>query len=398
MQAASPLPLLNQSAEASAMKRLLIHFALFIVLSGVGGLLFAWSGIYNVGATNGHWKITNWFLHFGLRNSVETHAMFIKAPPLDEPAMVRLGLAHYQGGCAPCHGAPGYAGSPVPDHILPSPPWMPEAADHWTDEHLFWIVRHGLKYAGMPGWPADGRDDEVWSVVAALRQLPHLSAPEYRRLALGESEDPIGITDETARAIVMSGPAGEGLAACARCHGMNGAADGLIPRLAGQKREYLEETLHAYARGTRASGFMRPVAAELNDEEIAELAAYYAARTDIPYESLPATPDPQVVDRGRTLATNGDLQSNVPACAACHGASGLAETNHPIYPILAGQEPAYLERQLRLWRDGARGGGLAAHIMTKAAEGLTDDQITALALYYASLRPGSPRTMVGENP
>jgi cytochrome c553 len=380
------------------MKRLLIHFALFIVLAGVGGLLFAWSGIYNVAASKPHLAITEWFLHFGLRNSVETHSMGIKAPPLDDPAMIRLGLAYYQGGCAPCHGAPSYAGSPVTDQMLPPPPWMPEAADKWTDEHLFWIVVHGLKYAGMPAWAAEHREDEVWSVVAAIRQLPHLPVEEYRRLALGDAVGSPDITDETAHMILMTGPAGEGLTACARCHGLDGAADGRIPRLAGQKREYLAETLRAYARGTRPSGFMRPVAAELNDEEITELADYYSSREDVPYPPQPEPTDLLALQKGATLAAIGDLTNNVPACTGCHAASGRAEDKAPTYPAIAGQPRIYLEQQLRLWRDGVRGGGLAAPLMTKVAEGLTDEQIAAVALYFSMLRPEVPRTMVGENP
>ena len=70
--------------------------------------------------------------------------------------------------------------------------------------------------------------------------------------------------------------AGEGLTVCARCHGDDGAANGHVPRLAGQKREYLEHALRSYATAERSSGIMEPVAAELSEREIADLAAFYA--------------------------------------------------------------------------------------------------------------------------
>ena len=89
----------------------------------VGAFLFAWSGLYNVAATRGHWAVTDWFLHFAMRNSVKTQSMSVgEPPPLDDMAMIRLGLGHYQGGCAPCHGAPGYGGSPVTEGMLPVSP------------------------------------------------------------------------------------------------------------------------------------------------------------------------------------------------------------------------------------------------------------------------------------
>ena len=166
-----------------------IYTALALVAAGgIGALLFAWSGLYNVAASREHLAITNWFLHFTLRNSVETHAMPITAPPLDDEAMVFRGLGHYEGGCKPCHGAPGDAGNPIVQQILPHPPNLVESVKDWSDAELFWIVKNGLKYAGMPAWVAPDRDDEVWSVIAFLRRMSDMPADEYRRLARNEGE------------------------------------------------------------------------------------------------------------------------------------------------------------------------------------------------------------------
>ena len=55
--------------------------------------------------------------------------------------------------------------------MLPPPPELSKAAKEWKDEELFWIVKHGIKYTGMPSWVAAERDDEVWSVVAFLKRL-----------------------------------------------------------------------------------------------------------------------------------------------------------------------------------------------------------------------------------
>src|SRR5690606_35032220 len=140
-----------------------------------GGLLVAWSGVYNIAASKGHWAITRAFLSFGMRNSIEFHAAATKAPALDHIALVQRGAGHYQGGCAPCHGAPGEPPSPITRDMLPEPPVLAGVVPQWKPRELFWIVKHGLKYTGMPAWPAPKRDDEVWAVVAFLNRLPDLS-------------------------------------------------------------------------------------------------------------------------------------------------------------------------------------------------------------------------------
>jgi cytochrome c553 len=367
------------------LKKLGIFLGGLAVMGAVGAFLFAWSGLYNVAATKGHWAVTNWFLHFAMRNSVKTQSMAVgKPPPLDDMAMVRLGLGHYQGGCAPCHGAPGYDGSPITGKMLPPPPWLPEAIPAWTDEQLFWIVKHGIKYAGMPGWAAQSRDDEVWTVVAALRSLPDMTRKEYRRLAMGDGGGVSG-----------RGSAGEGLTVCARCHGDDGAANGRVPRLAGQKREYLEHALRSYATGERSSGIMEPVASELSEREIADLAAFFAQKRDVPFPDEPVSEsDPEPLALGEQIAMRGVPDGDVPACAGCHGVNGLAEDKDPRFPAIAGQSRHYLEQQLHLWRDGAHEPGAIGQLMASASKKLTDEQIKALALYYSA--PPLPQPAAAE--
>ena len=143
--------------------------------------LLAWSGMYNVAASRGHWAFVEWFLAFGMRNSVELRAMAIRAPALDDPNLIKLGAAHFHGGCAFCHGAPGIPVSPIARQMLPSPPDLATSMRPWTDEELFWIVQHGIKYTGMPGWVALERADEIWAVVAFLKRMPLLNASSYAR-------------------------------------------------------------------------------------------------------------------------------------------------------------------------------------------------------------------------
>jgi cytochrome c553 len=369
-------------------RKIVIAVGSVLAIQAVGAFLFAWSGLYSVAASDRHWPITYWFLVFGLRNSIETHSIGIEVPPLDDMSLVYRGIGHYRGGCEPCHGAPGSSPNPITQQMLPEPPYMPDVVHDWEPQHLFWIVRNGLKYSGMPGWVPPERADEVWAVVAALLRLPEMSPEEYQKLSGGEVASRSDIVGETAELIGIAGPVGNDLLACGRCHGLKGTGGGAggFPRLAGQKQDYLYETMKSYAIGNRPSGMMQPVAVELTDEQLRQLASYYAGIT----AALPPPdngPDSaELVKQGRTIVEHGIPGQNVPACATCHGVDGMASDKPGHYPRLAGQYAGYLQQQLTLWNEGRRGDSPHARIMSAAARGLNADQIRAVAHYYASLR------------
>ena len=130
-------------------------------------------------AGTGPWSIGFWPSACAIRWSCARWRS--RAPALDNPDLVRLGAAHFHGGCAFCHGAPGIPVSPIARHMLPSPPDLATSMRPWKDEELFWIVQHGIKYTGMPGWVALERADEIWAVVAFLKRMPTLDCRELQR-------------------------------------------------------------------------------------------------------------------------------------------------------------------------------------------------------------------------
>lgn len=176
-----------------------------------------------------------------------------------------------------------------------------------------------------------------------------------------------------------------GRIACARCHELDGSgsSSGAFPRLADQSAWYLYKTLKDYAAGLRTSGFMQFVAQAMTDAEMADVAAYYAAIDNAPYPPPPDV-DQQVLQIGGAIAAVGIADQGVPACVSCHGENGVGAP--PIYPYLAGQFSPYLEYQLMLWKRGERDGD-PLNIMELIAKDMTDDQIRAVSLYFASLRP-----------
>lgn len=367
---------MNLQLRLTYVGRLVLLGALAIPL---GGFLFAWSGVYSVAASRGHWAITNHLLTYGMRSSVRTHSFGIRVPSLESEDLVILGAAHFQSGCAFCHGAPGVPISPIAQSMLPSPPDLSKVNDEWREQDLFWIVKHGLKYTGMPAWVAAGRDDEVWAVVAFLRRLPKMDAAAYRDLALGN----LSVPEQSGREIATTEDTSGAVSACARCHGEagRGPTSKLVPLLHGQPLDYLLATMEDYAHGRRPSGIMQPLASDLAPDDRAQVARYYAGLSapDAPDTSS----DPGAVERGRLLATSGDPTARIPACMACHDNASLAT-----YPRLPGQSRAYMVNRLKLWKAGLTSDTSSDAIMAPIARSLDARQIDDVSAYFASLPTG----------
>ncbi len=341
------------------------HLIVLAALAPLLGFGFAWSGLMSVRASTGHWAATNWFLHWVMGNSVGTASRSVDVPPLDDAALVPPAAGHFETGCATCHGSPAQGRSPAVLAMLPPPPDLKEAVPKWTDAELFEIVKHGVRFTGMPAWPVQSRDDEVWAMVAFLRKLPGMDAQSY---------------------IAASGLHGMGTAGevsplpitCESCHAEAKLNDGsLIPRLTGQSEAYLLESLKAYHAGKRPSGIMGVAIGTLPEDSLPELARYYAGQPLPPRQTPPA--DPALFEQGRQLAEKGRSGDKIPACLSCHDKAGAK----PSYPKLSGQNAAYLKRQLTLFRSGVRGGGEFSHLMTPIAKNLADEDIQALAAFFS---------------
>ena len=256
--------------------RILEAGALFGTLAVLGGVIVL-AGLIPIKASSGHWPVTRWFLEFSMERGFSMQSRGVTVPRLDDRAMVLRGATQFEATCRPCHGAPDLRHPRVAAAMTPQPPYLPEVVPNWDAAELFTIVKHGVKFTGMPAWPANHRDDEVWDMVAFLRILPGLDADEYRALASGRTSGAAGVA---APIEMLTGPENLPRAVrerCARCHGVDGRGRGAaFPILAGQHREYLYLSLEAFERGDRHSGVMEPVAAGLSDREMQELARYYA--------------------------------------------------------------------------------------------------------------------------
>jgi cytochrome c553 len=155
---------------------------------------------------------------------------------------------------------------------------------------------------------------------------------------------------------------------CLGCHGINTYRNAYpnysVPELRGQSPDYLVAALHEYRDGDRSFITMHAQAEELSDQDMADIAAYFA---------------------GTPLKPTGKPEGTVPKaatlCVSCHGQDGVAIA--PMYPSLAGQHEDYLVRAL----DEYKRGGRKNPIMTGFAANLSDEDIETIAEYFSRLVP-----------
>jgi cytochrome c553 len=353
----------------------------------IAATLVVVSGVVPIKASSGHWAITARLLDFAKLRSVATHSLGVQAPSLDDEAFVLRGAGHYESGCYPCHGRPGTGVPPVMAAMTPPPPELTDRLTRYTPEQIFSIVKHGIKFTGMPAWPVQQRDDEVWAMVAFLRRMPDLDADGYRRLAYGEPADEADAGPSLPASAAASPPRAV-QEICWRCHGIDGTGrgPGAFPSLAGQRADYLHASLRAFADRTRFSGTMSGIAAGLSDEAMRTVAAYYAS---LPPREPERAGDPAALERGAAIATRGVPAQDIPPCAECHGPT--EQPRNPAYPRLATQDARYLVSQLELLKGRLRGGSPNVALMHVFVDRLRPEQIRDVALHFASL--ASPRDL-----
>ena len=190
-----------------------------------------------------------------------------------------------------------------------------------------------------------------------------------------------GIAQAAGTALVGDAAAGQAkTAVCGACHGPDGNSMAPnFPKLAGQGDRYLLKQLHEIKDGKRQVLEMTGLLTNLNDQDLADIAAYYSSQKN----SVGAA-DPALVTRGEALFRGGDLQKGMPACTGCHSPDGQGNAAAG-FPHLGGQHASYIEKQLTDFREGERTNDGDSMIMRGIAAKLSNKDIKALASYIQGL-------------
>ena len=179
-------------------------------------------------------------------------------------------------------------------------------------------------------------------------------------------------------------------AACAACHGPQGASSAPnFPNLAGIGEKYLLKQLRDIQSGQRQVPEMTGQLDALSDQDLPDLAAYYASQ---PRHWAGAKEDPDSLALGEKIYRAGNPETGVAACTGCH--SPVGNGNAPAgYPALGGQHADYIAKQLHAFRDGAHDKSWPGArtnddnaVMRGVAARMNDQEIAAVANYIAGLK------------
>lgn len=194
------------------------YLLLIIIVLICAGLVYLYSGAYNIGTDVPHTTPVHWVLSVLRERSIETHAEGTKVPPLGDPKMIETGAHHYAQLCSGCHLAPGMPDTEIRQGLYPRPPDLGKhkPLDPAT---AFWIIKHGIKFTAMPGWGPTHDDTALWSIVAFVEKLPSLSGDQYAAIIHNDDHEvhgalssvPPPVAESTAPASpssVMAPPAG----------------------------------------------------------------------------------------------------------------------------------------------------------------------------------------------
>lgn len=156
---------------------------------------------------------------------------------------------------------------------------------------------------------------------------------------------------------------------CNNCHGVNGVSVGpSMPSIGGLPEAYLNNIMQEWKTGTRYSATMGRLIKGYSDEQIAALAKYFAKK---PWVPVAQKTDPKLVEIGKKVTMR---------CAGCHGDNGDAKDGET--PNINGQWAQYLELEAMKYRDDAV--AMPSRPMRNAAKRLSDEEVKAVAAFYAS--------------
>lgn len=168
-----------------------LTIVIVLVVLAAGALLFAWSGVYNIAATEPHWPITASFINMLKDRSIEAHSEGIQKPAANSAGLEQAAYSHYHEMCRRCHGAPGFEPEDFAKGLYPEPPSM--TAGHLQKElseaEIFWIVEHGLKMTGMPAFGPTHSEEKILGLVELVKDVPQMSPEQYRQRVKAENPD-----------------------------------------------------------------------------------------------------------------------------------------------------------------------------------------------------------------
>ncbi|WP_372963899.1 cytochrome c [Marinobacter sp.] len=177
---------------------------------------------------------------------------------------------------------------------------------------------------------------------------------------------------------------------CVACHQADGSGMHIEggeswPRLAGLNASYFAKQIHDLKNGTRQSATMTPFVGMLDDQKIADVAAYYSQMKPTAGQGGEDA-DEATLKRGEQIAERGDWANYIVSCKSCHGPGNRGAGD--VFPGIAGQHAGYIKAQLNAWKAGTRKND-PQDLMGTIARRMSDKDIHAVAVWLANQGSGT---------
>jgi cytochrome c553 len=254
-----------------------------------------------------------------------------------------------------------------------SNPWFRGSVGATAVVFVFSVI---VGFIWLPSAQRDAQFQGLWNTICSAAGVPQRwlanEAPVEPQVQLSK----VAVTPQLlAGATASSIGRGATLALrCTMCHGERGMSGANSPNLAGQYAIVVYKQLRDFQSGARKNAVMSPMVVNLSDQDMRDLAVYYA--------SLPRPAADQGIDLADApgIVVHGAPLRNIPACAACHG--GI---DHQVgSPWLSDLPAAYTQAQLRAFASGARHNDISGQ-MRNIARNMTPNEIAAATTYYARI-------------
>jgi len=263
----------SQRARPFAVRSALVGFLLGALVAGLAVVLAAPSFLRH----RGDLPLERAFAEIAKEVAIPRSASDLRPPaPLNDRRSLARGREAYTGSCAVCHGASGDGRGLFGSGLYPD---ATDLRAHDTQEksdgQLFWIVKNGLSFGGMPAFAEQYQDDAIWAVVGYIRALGQGGAPATPLSIAAPTADELAIADPAADDPAARGAAVYLAQGCHLCHGARGVAPGDLAL--GSNRRGLGSTLElAHALREPPAGMPRYPPTEVADDELRNVLAYLA--------------------------------------------------------------------------------------------------------------------------
>jgi len=268
-----------------------------------------------------------------------------------------------------------------------STPRLPDEERLFTWRNRWFAVSVGLTllvaavsivigFVWLPSAKQDPQFSGLWNAICSAAGVPRQwgTADESAPVAATAKTTTVVLTPDTfAGANALSIGRGATLSLrCTMCHGPQGLSYANSPNLAGQFEAVVYKQLRDFQSGARVNAVMSPMAQNLSDQDMKDLAAYYASLPRLRTGHGEAPPMPEIVASGAPMR-------NIAPCASCHGPAD----NKPGAPWLEGEPEAYIRAQLLAFASGDRRNDTSEQ-MRNVARQMTPDEIDAAARFYSA--------------